>query len=518
MPNPDEFNAEEWLKQPKGVGDAKPPKGNGANNNAWGEPFMGVMRLRRRPPPPLPLEAFGESWGDWIVNAAKAAACPVDYVAAPLLASVSTLVGHARWPAIAGWCEPPHLWCASVGDSGDGKSPGANALMRNVLPTLERRMIGDFPDRLREWQAASEFDKVALKRWKEELREAQEKRKPLPAMPKPTVSDVAPERPRLIQHDTTIEQIGTILHSAAPKGLLMVRDEIAGWFEGMNAYNPASRAFWIEGWDGGPYKIERRSHSHAPIEIPRLAVALFGGTQPERLATLAAGPDDGLFSRILWAWPNALNFELGKAAPGVEWAIEALDKLRELDLAPGDPPNPIFMQLTPDAEQWVVAFAREMDALKHSSGGLLRSAYGKARGFALRLSLVLEWLWFCARPDMPMPPDVISMEAYAAATMMIGDFFMPMAERVFGDASANDDERGAATLSRWIFKEHPEEVHVRHLLREVRLPGLRNAEQIKGAAKLLVDADWLKAPNIGFGPQSKVAYAINPRLWEDGNG
>ena len=41
------------------------------------------------------------------LNAAEAAACPPDYVAAPLLSAVSTLVGHARWAqATAGWTEP----------------------------------------------------------------------------------------------------------------------------------------------------------------------------------------------------------------------------------------------------------------------------------------------------------------------------------------------------------------------------------------------------------------------------
>jgi hypothetical protein len=324
--------------------------------------------------------------------------------------------------------------------------------------------------------------------------------------------------PRLLQYDVTIEQIGTILHTAAPKGLLVTRDEIAGWLAGMDAYNPASRAFWIESYGGRPYKIERRSHSREPIQIPRLAVALYGGTQPERLSEFTAGVNDGLFSRILWAWPDAIPFRLGEEAPGVAWAIEALDRLRELDLAPGDPPSPIFMPLTPDAQQLMVKFAQEMAASLKESGGLLRSAYGKARGAALRLSLVLEWLWFCGETGMAMPPDVISVKALVAATTLVDEYFMPMAERVFGDAAASDDERGAATLARWIFKQRPEEVHVRHLLREVRLPGLRAAEQIKGAAKLLVDADWLRAPNIGFGPQSKVAYAINPRLWKDGNG
>ena len=90
---------------------------------------------------------------------------------------------------------------------------------------------------------------------------------------------------------------------------------------------------------------------------------------------------------------------------------------------------------------------------------------------------------------------------------------MPMAERVFGDANASEIERNAATLARWILKARPNEVHVRALLREVRLPGLRSAEQVKAAAKILVDADWLRAPVIGFGAQSKVVYAVNPQLW-----
>jgi Protein of unknown function (DUF3987) len=71
-------------------------------------------------------------------DAAAAAACPLDYVAAPLLAAASTLIGHARW--VRGgetWTEPPHLWCGSVGDSGDGKSPGADVIHRDVLPELD---------------------------------------------------------------------------------------------------------------------------------------------------------------------------------------------------------------------------------------------------------------------------------------------------------------------------------------------------------------------------------------------
>ena len=99
----------------------------------WPEPDMAVLRLHRRPPPPLPLQVFGDRWARWIEDTARAAACPVDYVAAPLLASASVSIGHARWAqAKSSWAEPPHLWCASVGDSGDGKSPGADVFYRHV--------------------------------------------------------------------------------------------------------------------------------------------------------------------------------------------------------------------------------------------------------------------------------------------------------------------------------------------------------------------------------------------------
>ena len=111
----DQFDVdpEEWRKQFWGNGQRQGRhgvKGNGADSDTWDKPDMGVLRLRRRPAPALPIELFGDRWGEWIANAAAAAACPVDYVVAPLLASASTLIGNARWAqASPGWSEPPHL-------------------------------------------------------------------------------------------------------------------------------------------------------------------------------------------------------------------------------------------------------------------------------------------------------------------------------------------------------------------------------------------------------------------------
>jgi hypothetical protein len=375
-------------------------------------------------------------------------------------------------------------------------------------------MIADYPDRLREWRADVEFAKAAEEKWRSEVRDAQARGVPPPLPPRNTAGP-EPQSPRLCQHDVTIEKVACLLAGSAPKGLLINRDELAGWIEGMTAYNDAGRAFWVEAYGGRPYRVERQKHPE-PIVIPRLAVAVYGSTQPDKLAVLIRDADDGLLGRMLWAWPEPVLFRLAQAAPRAQWAITALDRLRELDLQPGDLPQPIMVPLTDEARDMIEEFGREMQERQSSAGGLLRSALGKARGAALRLSLVLELLWWCGEDGMTPPPSAISGRAFAAAALLMGDYFIPMAERVYGDAAASREDRNATTLARWIMRERPAEMHVRHIQREVRLPGLSTADDIHAAAGVLVEADWLRspAPSAEFGPRARVAYPVNPRLWE----
>jgi Protein of unknown function (DUF3987) len=484
----------------------------------WGEPDMTMMRLNRRQPPPLPLEEiFGIQWGCWLLETAAAAGCCPDYVAMPLLATASALIGNARCAqATPGWSEPPHIWTCVVGDSGDGKSPGADCILRDVLPELERRMIGDFPDRLREWKADTERIKTLDEDWKDKVRAAHKKSETAPPPPA-DVSPPEPQAPRLRQNDVTVEKVATLLACAAPKGLLIVRDEMAGWLGGMNQYHDAGRSFWIEAYGGRPYRVERQKNP-MPIDVTRLVVAAYGGTQPEKLATMLQDADDGLFSRVMWAWPSPVPFRLGREKPGADWAIEALNRLRELELeAPfvaEGMPRPLMVKMAPEALPLMEAFARDMQAAQQEAGGLMRSAFGKARGLTLRLSLVLEMLWWTAQGGMTFPPIILSVKAFLAAAALVAEYFMPMAERVYGDAAATETERNAATLARWIIKTKATEVHVRFLQREARLPGLREAEVIGEAIEALQEADWLGEQESGKpkGKRARNAYPVNPRV------
>jgi len=205
---------------------------------------------------------------------------------------------------------------------------------------------------------------------------------------------------------------------------------------------------------------------------------------------------------------------LGRQTPRVHWAIAALDRLRELDLKTGDPPHPIFVPLSMEAQFSLERLAQDMQFRQQSTAPLLRSALGKARGQALRLSLVLELLWWCGEQGIAAPPTSIGPRAFAAAEVLMTEYFLPMAARAYDNAQPTACERNAAVLARWIVSTWPEDLHPRHLQRAVRLPGLRTAEQIQGAAQLLVAAGWLSraAPSVRFGPRARVSYTVSPRL------
>jgi hypothetical protein len=475
-------------------------------------PDMRVMRQYEREPPRFPIELFGEAWARWANSNAEAAAGPVDYVMAIIPPTVGTLLGNARWAlATPDWSEPPAIWAVAVSPSGDRKSPGADVTLKRVIPEFEHRMARDFPEQRRqrlieimEWKDADEA-------WQTAAAEGDPLPEPPEGPPPPE-----PQMPRIKTSDITIEKLATLL-SDIPKGLMLVRDELAGWLMGMNIYNASGRQFWIECYGGRPYTLERQKYTH-PILIPRLTTSIYGTIQPEKLAEIARRePDDGLLPRMLYFWQHPKPFQIGREAVKTSWAIDALDRLRRLELRKGERGlEPVYVPLTEMAQNSLEAFGQLMDERKELAGGMLRSAYGKAPGFVLRLALIMQFMWWAADDNMPDEPTHISKKAVLAAARLVAGYFMPMAARVFGDADSPEVDKHAATIARWIIRERQQEVHVRKLQRGEyrggRLPGLRDAPTIRAACRALVEAGWLIPPETGYGSASKVEYQVNPRV------
>ena len=485
-------------------------------SDSWPDPDLTILVAGRREPPELPLEVFGDFWGDWIAGHAKNRSVPADYVAGALLASSSALIGNARWVSPwQGWNEPPILWIGEVGKPSSGKSPGQDAPL-NLLRRIEADMAGDFPETLRAWETQRETAKAVRDQWQGDVKEATKKGVAAPDMPVNAVVLDAPVRPRIHVSDTTPEALGKLL-AAHPRGLLFHRDELSGWLGNFDRYGGAGgdRAFWSEAFGGRPYTIDRIKHGE-PILIPHLSVAVVGGIQPDRLRSmLTTGDDDGLPARFLFTWPEPVPPKRPRNDVDDRPALDAFRRLHAIRMTEDDQGRrcPLTVRLSGEAadlfQEWRLANHHDdVDAF-----GMYASHIGKLPGLTLRLALVLEYLKW-SETGSP-EPETIGTEATGYAAHLIDEYFKPMALRVYGDAALPEAEHHAAGVARRVIKDKLTVVNARKIRRVWRIPGLATSTKINDALDVLIEADILRpAPSrLGDMPgRNRSDFEVNPRM------
>ncbi len=87
---------------------------------------------------------------------------------------------------------------------------------------------------------------------------------------------------RFIVNDMTVEKLGELLKEN-PRGLLMVRDELAGFLANLERKEyQTDRAFYLTAFNGDDQftydRIERGT-----IFIPHVTLSMIGGIQPSRI-------------------------------------------------------------------------------------------------------------------------------------------------------------------------------------------------------------------------------------------
>jgi hypothetical protein len=471
-------------------------------------PDLAVLGGYRRAAPVFPLDLMG-SWADWINAAAEGAGAPPDYVACGLLAVAGAAIGNARqvspWP---GWTEPSVLWIGLVGEPSSGKSPALDPILRAVA-RVEARWAGPWEDEHRAWKASCVVAKVAADEWERSLHAAIRAGKEAPPAPEAADQPEEPVRPRLRVADVTPEALAEVL-AGNPRGLLLMRDELAAWLGSMGRYTGAAcgeRGLWLEAFGARPHTIDRVKTG--AVTIPHLAVSILGTTQPQRLHDiLLSKDDDGLAARFLWTWPEPLPPTRPQRCADVERLELALGWLRDLTTCDAEP---VTLDLAPDAADLFEEWRREHSEAQAGTAGMLASAFGKAPGLVLRLAIVLELLE--AAGSVAPAPGLVSRVSFVRAAALWEDYFAPMAERVFGDAALPEADRHAATLARWLVKARPGVVNARELYRRVRLPGLAEAGPAKAALESLVEAGWLTAPAPDGRGRPRTDYRVRPELW-----
>jgi hypothetical protein len=492
------------------------------DRETWPEPDMRLVEDDRAPAPALDDDALPAGWGEWIAAEAAARGCPRDYVAAGLIVGASGWLGNARHVAATPtWHQPPHLWLALIGPPSAGKTPALRPIV-DTMRAIEREAEPAWREACAQHATLAEGARAIEEGWRQSVRAAAKEGAAPPARPPGADAPPAPPMPRLMAMDATTEELQHLL-AEQPRGLLYMREELAGWLGNHDRYggHGADRAFYIEAWDGGAYVADRVKYRGEPVRIARTSLAILGGMQPDRLREVLAGPDDGLTARLAYVWPELapiapLDGEDREAAMRCRRLLSAARRLHALAMD-GDPsgePAPRILRLEDDALRLFGELRREATERARSSRGLAGGWHGKTPGRALRLALSYELLTWAAGEGAE--PCVITADAMARAGGYL-DYLTMMLDRVTAGLAIGRAEADAAMITRHFLANRARVINERELYQRPGWSWLRDRQRRAEALRVLAKAGLIREATRPGGGRPPGDWQVSPRLPEAGS-
>ena len=413
------------------------------------------------------------------------------------------MIGNTRTIRLKrNWHEPSVVWSAIVGDSGTLKSP-AYKMIVSYLNNLEKGRIQEHAAKRSEYEEAkAQYDRDKAK---------QAAGRPVPTRP------VEPVCSRLLCSDITIERIAGLL-ADNPRGLLIGRDELGGWFASFTRYKGKSAGSdlpqWLEMFRAETLIVDRKTGERPTIFVPRAAVSVTGTIQPGTLkrALTAEQLEAGLGARILLAMPPkvAKKWTEVEIHPDTQQAYERLiDDLLALDFAEDSQGDaaPFALPLSHDAKQRFVQFYNEWARLQADAEGDLASVYSKLEAYAARFALIHSVVTHVTKGTADSQVEAESVEA----AVELVRWFAAETRRIYTALAESDDDR-----------------HTRRLIDLIRCKGGRitarelqrsnsrrfpNAEAAEKDLQLLIDAglaDWSAKPAGAKGGHTVKVCILKP--------
>jgi hypothetical protein len=485
-------------------------------HDTWPEPDMRIIEDDRAPAPRLENDALPAGWDGWITADADARACPPDYIAAALIGAASAWIGNSRRvAATADWTEPLHLWMALVGAPSAGKSP-ALAPMIDASRLLECEEETAWHEALTRYESDAEAARVADKVWRKAVSEAIDGGMVPPDRPVGAETPETPPRPRLLAMNSSTEELQRLL-AQNPRGLISLRDELAGWFGEFDRYGGrgGDRGFYLEAWNGGAYVCDRVKYHDTPVRIEHASVALLGGIVPDRLREALTGPDDGLAARMIYVWPDPAPIVPLSDRGDVD-AIQrrtilmaAARRLRALVMGTDNNGKqaPHALRLSAEALVLFDELRRELMMRARSAHGLAAGWAGKNPGRALRLAGVYELLTWAACDDAA-EPSTISADAVARGGNYL-DYAAGMLDRVTAGLAISRADADAVMIARHLLATRATVLNERGLYQTAGFAWARDKKRREDAHAVLDQAGWIRrAPN----QRRRRDWDISPRL------
>lgn len=280
------------------------------------------------------------------------------------------------------------------------------------------------------------------------------------------------EEPKLKQYtvsDATLEALAMV-HENNPRGIAMVRDELAGLFKDFNRYrNGSDLENYLSNWSGDPIKINRVSKDPITIFDPFIAVA--GTIQPRVLRDMAKEylkEGAGFIDRFLFIYPDDQEKALFSDDEIDDSFYQDYKKsINQILLLEGDKDDfggisPYQVSYTREAKERMFSWLNfENKPLIDTSDENMAGIYSKFDIHVQRLSLILHFIkWTFNETE---GREKISIDT-VNQTLRLVDFFRSHTEKVQREINDIDPLIGLREFERKLYKSIPDSFKIRDIL------------------------------------------------------
>ncbi|WKK27574.1 YfjI family protein [Streptomyces olivoreticuli] len=486
----------------------------------WAEPIP----LNVQPQlPAFPAHALPGWVAEYVMAVAEETQTPADMAGALALSVLATAAGGRTVVQVRGrWREPLNLFVVVALGPANRKS-AVFAAMTSPLYEAEKTLVNTAAGRIVEAELTAKMareaaDKAAAKAASADGPERDGLVAEAIGLAQAAESLTVPVRPRLLADDATPEVIATLLADQGGRLAVMsaeggIFDIIAGRYSG----TPNMEVF-LKGHAGDRLRVDRRSREEY-VEAPALTMGL--AVQPTVLEDIGRnrGFDGrGLLARFLYALPESLvGHRKISPTPVPEAAAARYERnVTALTLSLNDWTDPAVLQLTPDAEAALTAFAERLEPELRAKGGRLGHIgkwAGKLIGATARIAGLLH-LAGHLEDGYGKPISAATM----TAAIELADYFTAHALTVFDLMGADATQARARTLLDVLNAGGWESISRRDLFAKLSRSEFPTVADLEPAVALLEEHGYLRTvspPRTGKrGRPRSPRYLTHPQLKE----
>lgn len=348
----------------------------------------------------FPMDIFPKKVKEFLIKTAESFQVDTALVASNFLLVVSASLGNGIiLQAKSDLQEFPYLWLVNVGESGTGKTP--------VVQTLVK------PIHKKQSEAGMQC--------------------------------------HYFTNDSTTEALKKLLKSS-PKGLLIHSDEILSLTNSLNQYKGGrgnDKEFFLTLHGCNSYKNDRKGQDkqiESDFINKKIGVAITGGLQPYLLPSIFTVQScyDGFLARYLFTVSKDFNQEFiedGLNDSDEHFYHSLIDKCYEIGVE-----EKIVLTFTEKAKKRFKTFFDNVDIKKQSELSYLHSFIKKMRVYVLRFCINLHVIHELTTHGQ-LTDNLVQLETVNDA-IKLADFFLNQAKRIIKDTIVDDSQVIVMALSK----------------------------------------------------------------------